>query len=163
MTEFVTATTVGLIKGNVLVDLNSAEENAGGAHLLCALFNRSKKVSMLDLDSKIQVASFNALFEEAGDLSRDGLSMTQRLRTREKGVRFPMGLFCHQHSLFLISPFGRVLTGWIFPLYFSVGCRENVSAFWTRFRVIFLYFVEHFCVFKRRAEFIVGLYHFVVL
>ena len=65
MGEFVTATTVGMIRGNVLVDLNNAEENAGGVTLLCALFNRSKKVSMLELDSKLQVAAFNQLFEAA--------------------------------------------------------------------------------------------------
>ena len=71
---------------------------------------------------------------------------------------------CHEIefvSLWQID-YHQNISGWIFPLNFSVGCRENVSPFWARFRTIFLYFVGHFCVLKRRAEFIVGLYHFVI-
>ena len=71
MEEFVSATTVGLIGKNTFVDLSHAEESAGGSTLLVALYNRSKKVSMLELDSKMNVAAFNGLFEVASDACAD--------------------------------------------------------------------------------------------
>mmetsp|Transcript_41489 Transcript_41489/g.95373 ORF Transcript_41489/g.95373 Transcript_41489/m.95373 type:complete len:254 (-) Transcript_41489:41-802(-) len=63
MRDLLVACTAGLLQGRPAVDLTREEENAGGAQVLVAAFASTKKISLLEVESKVPAGQFEPLFD----------------------------------------------------------------------------------------------------
>lgn len=65
MKDFVVSCAAGMIDGQVLTDLNYIEDSAGGPDLPVALLPNSNTISLLQMDSKLKVDSFENVLNAA--------------------------------------------------------------------------------------------------
>ncbi|CEM16888.1 unnamed protein product [Vitrella brassicaformis CCMP3155] len=65
------ACSAGYIDGRPIVDMNQAEINAGGVELLLGVFARTRKVSVIEMDSKITPEVFQETYEACIAACRD--------------------------------------------------------------------------------------------
>lgn len=65
MRDFVVACAAGFLDGSPLLDLNFAEEGAGGANMPLAILPSTGAVAMMQLDSRVSASDFARLMELA--------------------------------------------------------------------------------------------------
>merc|ERR1711988_1663853 len=65
MRDLVVGCNAGLLQGRAAVDLNREEEMAGGAQVLVAALTSMRKISLLEVESKVPEGQFQTLYEAA--------------------------------------------------------------------------------------------------
>jgi len=79
MKDFVASCSAGFIDGTPILDLNYIEDSAGGPDLPVAILPKSGKVTMLQMDSKLQLD----MFEKVLNLAIDGCKLIYEVLLKE--------------------------------------------------------------------------------
>ena len=94
MRDFVVSCAAGMIDGHMLADLNYVEDSAGGPDLPVALMPNMNKITLLQMDSKLKLESFEPVLNVAVDACRQiHKTLDAQVKQYMQGLVEKRGLF----------------------------------------------------------------------